>query len=198
MGKTNAQRQKKYRERKKLSDPNFLKRESMRQKRYYKPTKTLTKSQLKKRREAVKRRVEDSRSRAKQAREIRETSRADVIKTDFSKRGESSRKRRRLSEEKIQLKMKQFEHENTILKRKAERLYKRLQREAKRSLSRLIPRKKVDVQLRKQGISLSKVKQIRKQLIYGEVLSEEIRLAFEERKNKRIEEHCQRENTEEI
>ena len=75
----------------------------MRQKRYYKPTKTLTKSQLKKRQEAVKRRVEDSRSRAKQAREIRETSRTDVIKIDFLKRGESSRKRRRLSEEKIQL-----------------------------------------------------------------------------------------------
>ena len=103
MGKTSAQRQKEYCERKKPSDPNFLKRESMRQKRYYKPTKTLTKSQLKKRREAVKRRVEDSRSRAKQAREIRETSRTDVIKIDFLKRGESSRKRRRLSEEKIQL-----------------------------------------------------------------------------------------------
>ena len=104
----------------------------MRQKRYYKPKKTLTKSQLKKRREAVKRRVDDSRSRAKQVREIRETSRA-VIKTDFSKRGESSRKRK-LSEEKNQLKMKQLEHENTILKRKAERLYKRLQREGKVSI----------------------------------------------------------------
>ena len=131
----------------------------MRQKRYYKPKKTLTKSQLKKRREAVKRRVDDSRSRAKQVREIRETSRA-VIKTDFSKRGESSRKRK-LSEEKNQLKMKQLEHENTILKRKAERLYKRLQREAKKSPSKLTPRKKVDVQLRKQGISPSKVKQIK-------------------------------------
>ena len=105
----------------------------MRQKRYYKPKKTLTKSQLKKRREAVKRRVDDSRSRAKQVREIRETSRADEIKIDFSKRGESSRKRK-LSEEKNQLKMKQLEHENTILKRKAERLYKRLQREAKVSI----------------------------------------------------------------
>ena len=29
------------------------------------------------------------------------------------------------------------------------------------------------------------MKQIRKQLIYGDVLTEEIRLAFEERKNKR-------------
>ena len=77
----------------------------MRQKQYYKPTKTLTKIQLKKRREAVKRRVDDSRSRAKQAREMRETSHADVIKMDFSKRGESSRKCRRLLEEKIQLKI---------------------------------------------------------------------------------------------
>ena len=40
----------------------------MRQKRYYKPKKTLTKSPLKKRREAVNRRVDDSRSRAKQVR----------------------------------------------------------------------------------------------------------------------------------
>ena len=77
----------------------------MRQKQYYKPTKTLTKIQLKKRREAVKRRVDDSRSHAKQAREMRETSHADVIKMDFSKRGESSRKCRRLLEEKIQLKI---------------------------------------------------------------------------------------------
>ena len=77
----------------------------MRQKQYYKPTKTLTQIQLKKRREAVKRRVDDSRSRAKQAREMRETSHADVIKMDFSKRGESSRKCRRLLEEKIQLKI---------------------------------------------------------------------------------------------
>ena len=73
----------------------------MRQKQYYKPTKTLTKIQLKKWREAVKRRVDDSRSRAKQAREMRETSHADVIKMDFSKRGESSRKCRRLLEEKF-------------------------------------------------------------------------------------------------
>ena len=73
----------------------------MRQKQYYKPTKTVTKIQLKKRREAVKRRVDDSRSRAKQAREMRETSHADVIKMDFSKRGESSRKCRRLLEEKF-------------------------------------------------------------------------------------------------
>ena len=58
-------------------------------------------------------------------------------------------------------------------------------RSRKKSLSKLTPRKKVDVQLRKQGISPSKVKQIRKQLIYWEVLIEEIRLAFEERKNKR-------------
>ena len=77
----------------------------MRQKQYYKPTKTLTKIQLKKRREAVKRRVDDSRNRAKQAREMRETNHADVIKMDFSKRGESSRKCRRLLEEKIQLKI---------------------------------------------------------------------------------------------
>ena len=77
----------------------------MRQKQYYKPTKTVTKIQLKKRREAVKRRVDDSRNRAKQAREMRETNHADVIKMDFSKRGESSRKCRRLLEEKIQLKI---------------------------------------------------------------------------------------------
>ena len=47
------------------------------------------------------------------------------------------------------VKNKQLEHENTILKWKAECLYKRLQREAKKSPSKLNPRKKVDVQLRK-------------------------------------------------
>ena len=55
----NAQRQKEYREWKKLHDSNFLQKKLTRQK-YYKPTNTLTKTQLKERREAVKQKVHDS------------------------------------------------------------------------------------------------------------------------------------------
>ena len=44
MGKTNSQRQKEYRELKKLNDSNFLQKERTRQKTYYKPTNSLKKA----------------------------------------------------------------------------------------------------------------------------------------------------------
>ena len=62
---TLTSRQKKYCERKKLSGSNFLQKERTRQKKYQNPKNTLTKAQLKERREAVKQRVYASRNRGK-------------------------------------------------------------------------------------------------------------------------------------
>ena len=42
MGKTNAERQKEYRERKRLNDPKFLDKEKKRQKKYFVPVKKLS------------------------------------------------------------------------------------------------------------------------------------------------------------
>ena len=53
MAKTNAQRQKEYRERKKLESGEFLEKEKNRQKKYYKKTSGLNKKQLNERRKAV-------------------------------------------------------------------------------------------------------------------------------------------------
>ena len=57
MAKTNAEKQKDYRQRKKLVSDEFLEKERKRQKTYYVKTSQLKKNELKKRREAVKERV---------------------------------------------------------------------------------------------------------------------------------------------
>ena len=49
MGKTNTERQKDYRERKKLIDPNYFKKESQQQSRFYE----ISKPKLKERRETI-------------------------------------------------------------------------------------------------------------------------------------------------
>ena len=65
MAKTNAEKQKDYRERKKLVSDEFLEKERKRQKTYYVKTSQLKKNELKKRREAVKERVRRSRAQKK-------------------------------------------------------------------------------------------------------------------------------------
>ena len=88
----NAQRQKEYREWKKLHDSNFLQKKLTRQK-YYEPTNTLTKTQLKERREAVKQKVHDS---VDQSRETAtEINSNDIVKLNLQNRGASSREHRR-------------------------------------------------------------------------------------------------------
>ena len=62
MGKTNTERQKDYRERKKLNDPNYFKKESQQQSRFYE----ISKPKLKERRETIKDTVWQSQNWAKE------------------------------------------------------------------------------------------------------------------------------------
>ena len=65
MAKTNAEKQKYYRERKKLVSDEFLEKERKRQKKWYVKTSQPKKNELKERREVVKERVRRSRAQKK-------------------------------------------------------------------------------------------------------------------------------------
>ena len=65
MAKSNAQKQREYRERKKSNDDKFLEKERRRQKKYYTPVDKLSKTEHKKRKEAVRARVKKSREKAR-------------------------------------------------------------------------------------------------------------------------------------
>ena len=114
MAKTNAEKQKDYREWKKLVRDEFLEKERKRRKKYYVKTSQLKKNDLKKRREAVKERVRRSRAQKKALVErIREDNKscatADIdrkfysmmVSVLFPKRGEASRKRKRRSDDRL-------------------------------------------------------------------------------------------------
>ena len=107
MAKTNAEKQKDYRERKKLVSDEFLEKERKRQKTYYVKTSQLKKNELKKRREAVKERVRRSRAQKKAVIEkIHEDNESYatvdtdrnfspmMISLQFPKRGKASRKKK--------------------------------------------------------------------------------------------------------
>ena len=65
MVKSNAEKQRDYRERKKLEGPDFLEKERKRPKENYVKTASLSKKELRERRMAVKKRVQHSRERKK-------------------------------------------------------------------------------------------------------------------------------------
>ena len=65
MVKSNAEKQRDYRERKKLEGPDFLEKERKRPKENYVKTSSLSKKELRERRMAVKKRVQHSRDRKK-------------------------------------------------------------------------------------------------------------------------------------
>ena len=68
MVKSNAEKQRDYRERKKLEGPHFLEKQRKRQKENYVKTYSLSKTELQERRIAVKERVQRSRDRKKAVR----------------------------------------------------------------------------------------------------------------------------------
>ena len=146
-----------------LSDLNFLQKERTRQRKYYKPMNTLTKALLKERREAGKERVYDWRNRSRKT--WTEATSNETVKLNSQTVG-------RLLVNVvawINLKIKRLGNENALLKRKTERLHKRIQRSNKKfSLLLLTPKTEVDSQLRNQGISPSTVKG---KLLCGEVLT---------------------------
>ena len=124
MAQTNAEKQKDYREWKKLVSDEFLEKERKDKKKCYVKTSQLKKKKLKKRREAVKERVRQSRAQKKALIEkIREENEScATVDTDrnfspmlvslqFPKGGEASRKRKRLSDDRLHKKIAQLKKE---------------------------------------------------------------------------------------
>lgn len=90
----------------------------------------------------MKQRIHGSRNRSRKT--SAETNSNEIVKLNSHNRGESSRKRKRRSQERINLKIKRLENDNALWKRKTERLYmyKRIQRSNKKS-SLLFQRRKL-------------------------------------------------------
>ena len=194
MAKTNAQKQREYRERKKQQSDSFLEKERKRQKRYYKKTSELSKKQLKERRIAVKERVKRSREKAKIFDETNNQSSVSqdsdatvspfIVSINFPKRGESSRKRRRQSDDKLYHKIAKLKNDKRKLELKCESLRKRMSRKEKLS-SPLTPKRKTEKLLRTIGVKSSEAPEIKKQLLFAEAISLEIMKAGKTKSNKK-------------
>ena len=109
-----------------------------------------------------------------------------------SKKGESTKKRKRLPADRKRKEIQKLKCENGSLKRKTERLYKRIQRQktAKTEGSTpsppeaspseiqnesFTPRRKVDSEIREAGVSPSVIpKSIRNKFLFANVISEEL------------------------
>jgi len=140
MAKSNAQKQREYRERKKLNDGNFLEKERRRQKKYYIPVENLSKSEHKKRKESIRSRVKKSRDESKtllqRAKELISQSSpipsCFVVRMPFPAKGNSSRKGRLLKEQRNRREVKHLQNKNSQLQKRNATLRKRLQREQKK------------------------------------------------------------------
>lgn len=207
MAKTNAERQKAYRERKKAKDGSeYLEKERLRQKKNYTKVKDLSERELKKRREAVRMRVTKHRKDEKELIElsnkiitasvnspVSSTSSESsplLVAMAFPKRGESARKRKRRSDDRFRKKLAKLEHEKEVLKKSNASLRQKVCRmkksKVKDSARNLTPRKLVSNMLKEGGLSPSTTsKDIKKNLLFAHVVSEEIRASTLERKNKR-------------
>ena len=135
--KSNAEKQKQrnYREWKKLEVPDFLERERKRQKENYEKTFSLLKKELQERRIAVKEMVQRSHDRKKALLEqiLNEVSYASssteadtdqtmspspmLVSIPFSKRGEASRKWQRRSDDRLYKNIRKLENEKRKLQR---------------------------------------------------------------------------------
>ena len=195
MAKTNAEKQKEYRERKKLESDKFLEKERKRQKKYYIKTTQLKKKEMKEHRQAVKERVQRSRAQKKALIErIHEenesftssnTERAYtpmLVSLPFPKRGEASRKRR--SDDRLYKKIAKLEREKNNLKRKCNTLRKRATRNSSTN-SPLTPKRKTIKMMKAAGINPGNAPEIQKQLLFAETISKEIQEAVSEKKNKK-------------
>ena len=108
---------------------------------------------------------------------------------DFTKKGDSSRKRKRSRQTRTQWKIAKLEKENdSLIKRNCAlrvRVY-RMKNQKKTSKGVETPRKSVDNLLRKNGLTPRKVSnEIKKSLLLSEALSEEIKECTTEKKNAR-------------
>ena len=108
---------------------------------------------------------------------------------DFTKKGDSSRKRKRSRQNRIQAKIRKLGKEKEYLLRKNCALrvrVHRLKNSSKVSTSEETPRKSVNKLLRRSGLTPKKVSdEIKKSLLFAEALSGEIRDSTAEKKNAR-------------
>lgn len=179
-----------------LESDKFLEQERKRQKKYYVKTAKLSKKELVDRRLAVKERVQKSRNKYKRLCEQIEmndtcaSSNTDktitpfVVSIKFPKRGESSRKRKRRSDDKLYQKIAKLKEDKKRLERKCDSLRKKISRRKKPS-SPLTPKTKTKKMLKAIRIRPNDAPEISKQLLFAEAISLEIQEAGREKKNKK-------------
>ena len=133
MAKTNAERQKEYRERKTAEEGvKYFEKERTRQKKNYTKVKDLSKNEMKVRRETVKLRVQKHCLSAKQPLNTSECSTSlscsskslstpepppFLVSMKFPKRGESSKKRKKRGDNRFYKKIAKLEEEKKTLKK---------------------------------------------------------------------------------
>ena len=125
------------------------------------------------------------------------------VKLNFSqpKKGESTKKRKRLSADRIRKEIQKLKCENENLRRKTKRLYKGIQRQKTAKTEGFSPNlpetfpseiqnepftptRKVDSEIREAGVSPSVIpKPIRNKLLFANVISEEIKIASKNSNN---------------
>ena len=177
-----------YRERQKLVKDEFLEKDRKRQKKYYVKTFQLKNNELKKRREAVKERVRQSRAQKKALIEkIREDNESYatvdtgrnfspmMVSLQFPKRGEAPRKRKKRSDDRL--------HEK-IAKLKKQKQQLSLFSTVKINSS-LTPKRKTMKMMKNSGINPCNASEIQKQLLFLETILKEIQEAVNEKKNKK-------------
>ena len=110
---------------------------------------------------------------------------------NFPKPGESSRKRKRRSDNYFCKKIRKLQNEKQALQKSNATLRQRVHRMKKKqgcqlSGQEMTPNKSVSLLLRSNGLSPSKTsRQLQKSLLFSEVVSREIKASVLERKNKR-------------
>ena len=179
MAKSNAQKLREYRERKKSNDDKFLEKERPRQKKYYTPVDKLSKTKHKKRKEAVRARVKKFREEAKKfLKRVQELSHSSlssnmdssicsdssgfVLKISFPSKDNSSKKRRLERQQRARPELQSLKNKNDQLQKRNEALRNQLQREKKKTskssrvdLTTLPPNSKTNALLQEHGFQPS-------------------------------------------
>ena len=199
-GKENTEKEKK-----RMKDRNTWRKNGHVSKKNYKKLKDLSKKELRERREAVKLRVQKHRCTTKK---LLEASKWDtsltinpstassaepafLVAINFPKRGESSRKRKRRSDDCFNKKIRKLQNEKQALQKSIATLRQRVHRMKKKqgcqlSGQEMTPNKSVSLLLRSKGLSPSKIsKQLKKSLLFSEFVSKEIKASVLERKNRK-------------
>ena len=106
-----------------------------------------------------------------------------LVSVPFPKRGETSRKRKQRSDDRLYKKIRKLENEKRKLQRKCESLRKKIFRSSKKKENSSTLNRKTNKLMRRVGINPRDAPEIQKQLLFAETLSSEIRKAGNEKKN---------------